>query len=153
MAKKELIEITPEGLNLLTVLNYSYLPEMNGFYGKEVYFTAGFNGDTQYLFQALGNLGSFARNKDIESDIAIVIISNSIIDSSDKALFESFKLEFESKLNQNNSPYRKMKFISENHLIWYVENRVKITEDTQLDELIRKYKKSNKIIVQQNLFE
>ncbi|NDV46187.1 hypothetical protein D0T49_03915 [Paludibacter sp. 221] len=148
MAKKEYIKITPEGLNLLTILNYGSIEEMNGFYGKEVFLTEGFSGNTDYLFQALGNLGAFARKKDLDKDISVIIIGNDIIDNFNN----SFIQDIEDKLNQNSSPYRRMKYISENHLIWYLENRIKNTNDDLLDDLIKKYKVSKKQIQQGNLF-
>ena len=153
MAKKETVKITPEGLNLVTILNYSSIAEMNGFYGKEVYFTDGFYGDTQFLFQSLGNLGAFARNKDLDIDISIIIISNKIIENPNTDLYYEFITDLESKLNQNNSPYRRIKLLSENQLIWYVENRINNTKDELLENLIKKYKSSKTKLLQPKLFE
>ena len=153
MAKKETVKITPEGLNLVTILNYSSIAEMNGFYGKEVYFTEGFYGDTQFLFQSLGNIGAFARNKDLDIDISIIIISNRIIENPDTELYYEFITDLESKLNQNNSPYRRIKLLSENQLIWYIENRINNTQDELLENLIKKYKSSKTKSLQPNLFE
>lgn len=43
MAKKEYVKITPEGLNLLTIMNYSHLTEGGtGFYNRTVFFTDNF---------------------------------------------------------------------------------------------------------------
>lgn len=42
MAKKEYVKLNADGLRLVTVLNYSTIAEMNGFYGKEIFFTDGF---------------------------------------------------------------------------------------------------------------
>ena len=152
MAKKEFVKITPDGLNLLTVLNNSRIAEMNGFYGKEIFFTEGFYGDIQYLFQALGNVGAFARSSDLDIDISFIIISDKIIKKFFENKQDEFIIELENRLNQNNSPYRRMSFISESHLIWYFENRVKLTKDALLDDLIKKYKLSKKETIQQNLF-
>lgn len=152
MAKKEIIKITPDGLNLVTILNYSSIAEMNGFYGKEVFFTDGFSGDTQYLFQCLGNLGAYVRDKDLGIDISIIIIGNKIIENTESELYFDFVTDLELKFNQNNSPYRKVKLLSENQLTWYVENRIKNTNDDLLDELIKKYKKSKTKPSQTNLF-
>jgi hypothetical protein len=57
---------------------------------------------------------------------------------------DPFITEPEERLNQNGSPYRRMKFLSENHLIWNIENRVEITDDGILKNLILKYKESIK---------
>ena len=153
MAKKETVKITPEGLNLVTILNYSSIADMNGFYGKEVYFTDGFFGDTQFLFQCLGNLGAFARNKNFDIDISIIIISNKIIENPDAELYYEFINDLESKFNQNNSPYRRIKLLSENQLIWYFENRINTTKDELLENLIKKYKSSKTKSLQSTLFE
>ena len=96
MAKKEIIKITPDGLNLVTILNYSSIAEMNGFYGKEVFFTDGFSGDTQYLFQCLGNLGAYVRDKDLGIDISIIIIGNKIIENT-----EEVSVEVSEKIRKN----------------------------------------------------
>ena len=45
-----------------------------------------------------------------------------------------------------------MKLISEEELIWYLENRASTTEDDQLKQLILKYKNSKKQTVQPQLF-
>ncbi|MEA4918157.1 hypothetical protein [Proteiniphilum sp.] len=149
MAKKEEVKITPEGIKLLTVMCYSGYTD--GFYGKEVYFTDGFEGNTQYLYQALGNIGAYARNRDIDSDISYVIIGNKIVKNPDSDLYNSFVTEFESLLNQNNSPYRKMYFITEDQLIWKIESRASNTSDDDLKMFIKKYKDSIKNY-QTNLF-
>lgn len=152
MAKKQIVKLTPDGLNLVTVLNNSNIAEMNGFYGKEIFFTEGFNSEILCLFQALGNLGAFARNKNLNNEIQFIIVSNQILNNPDSTLAISFRNDFQEKLNQNNSPFRRIKLISEDHLIWYVENRAKITEDKNLDELIKRYKSGNKTPTQQQLF-
>jgi len=152
MAKKEIVQITLEGLKLLTVLNYSSIAEINGFYGKEVYFTDGFNSEILCLFQALGNVGAFARNKELEGDIHCIIVSNIIMNNPDSELYISFVSELQEKLNQNNSPFRRIKIFSEDQLIWYMENRAKITNDSQLSDLIKRYKSSIKQPTQQQLF-
>jgi hypothetical protein len=152
MAKKETVKLTPEGLQLTTALHYSSIAEMNGFYGKEVFFTTGFKGNKSYLYQSLGNLGAYARDYDFDKDISLVIISNDIIENYNNGSSHPFIPELEKKLNQNSSPYRRMKFISEDQLIWYIENRIKQTNDEQLAELIKKYKDSKKEVRMDSLF-
>lgn len=141
MAKKEILRITPEGIHLLTVM--CYYGYFDGFYGKDIFFTDGFNGNVQYLFQALGNLGAYAR-KDIDNETQIVIVSNEILLGEEK--FESFKEKFEELLNKSNSPYRKLLFMSENQLLWYLEKRGQKNADEQLRYYVRKYKESMKNI-------
>lgn len=152
MAKKEYVKLTPDGLHLVTVLNYSTVAEMNGFYGKEVFFTDGFNSEIQCLFQALGNLGAFARQVDLNNEIEYIIVSNFIMENPDSIISQSFRKDYQEKLNQNSSPFRRIKIITEDHLIWYVENRAKLTDDSNLSELIKRYKSANKIPKQQELF-
>ena len=110
------------------------------------------NSEILCLFQALGNVGAFARNKELESDINCIIVSNIIINNPDSELYFSFVNEFQEKLNQNNSPYRRIKIYSEDQLIWYIENRAKTTNDSQLSDLIKRYKGSLKLHTQQQLF-
>ena len=150
--KKENVIITPEGLQLVTVLNYSSIEDINGFYGKEVFFTEGFDGELLYLFQALGNLGANARAKDFDKDIDVMIISNNIMNNMYSDLAYNFRMNLEDKLNQNNSPYRRLKFISEEHLINYILRRANSSDDDYSQELIDKYKKSVKTNKQGTLF-
>jgi len=144
MAKKEIVKITPEGLNLVTVLNYSSIADRSGFYGKEIFLTDGFNGDTQYLFQSFGNVGAYARSKDLNKDVSFIIISDKFIDLFEAGTTVEFIADLENRLNQNNSPYRRMKFMSEKQVIWYFENRVIVNDDKLLGYLIKKYKSSRK---------
>lgn len=153
MAKKEFIKLTPEGLNLLTVLDYSRIADINGFSQKEVFFTEGFSGNKSLLYQALGNLGAFCRDYDFDKDISLVVISNSLLNSFEKNPdAPSFLKKLEEYLNKNNSPYRRMRFISEDQLIWYIENRVKQTNDDLTKSLVQKYKASSKELGENMLF-
>lgn len=144
MAKKETVKLTPEGLRLVTMLDYSSIAEMNGFSQKEVFFSDGFKGNKSLLYQCLGNLGAYARDYDFDKDISLTIISNSILEDYYNGITHPFIIELEEKLNQNNSPFRRLKYISEDHLIWYIENRIKLTNDDLLQELLQKYKDSKK---------
>ncbi len=153
MAKKEYVKLTTEGLHLVTVLNYSTIAEMNGFYGKEIFFTEGFNSEVRCLFQALGNLGGFARQIELNNEISYLVISNYIMEQTDSLMSISFKKDYQEKLNQNSSPFRRIKIITEEQLIWYLENRSKNTSDDQMSELLKRYKSANKNPKQQNLFE
>jgi hypothetical protein len=152
MAKKEYIKLTHEGLNLLTIMNFSGIGDTGGFYNKEVYFTDGFAGNVLLLSQCLGNLGAYPQTNDLDSDIHCIIISNNIMDNPDSQLYRDFVSDMEARLNQNNSPYRRIRFITENHLIWYLENRIKLKNDDQLDDLLKKYRQSRKENTQQELF-
>jgi hypothetical protein len=150
---KQFVKLTFDGLNLLTVMNFNSIAEMSGFYGKEIFLSEGFSGNVQYLFQALGNLGAHPQSGELNNDASVVVISNTIMESLNSNNISLFIGELEKKLNQNSSPYRRMKFISENHLIWNIENRMNLTGDDNLKELIMKYKKRKNQHLQQNLFE
>lgn len=152
MAKKEFIKITPEGLNLVTVLNYSSIADTSGFYNKEIFLTEGFKGDTQYLLQSFGNVGAYPRSKDLDKNVSYIIISNKWIDLFESGVQIEFITDLENRLNQNSSPYRKMKFLTEEQVIWYFEKRAKVNNDELLGNLIKKYKVRRKESFQQKLF-
>jgi hypothetical protein len=143
--EKKTLKITPEGLCLVTALSYGSIAEMSGLYNKEVFLSEGFSGDVQYLFQALGNLGAHPRSKDLNTDIHLIVISNKTMASVGSENVSPFITELEEKLNQNNSVYRRMKFLSEYQLIRYLKNRTSLTEDAILEELIKKYDESKKL--------
>jgi hypothetical protein len=51
-----------------------------------------------------------------------------------------FISDIEERINQNNSPYRKIKLLSEEQIVRYLKNRSKVKNDKQLGNLIKKYK-------------
>jgi hypothetical protein len=150
MSKKEIVKITPEGLNLLMVLDHSRIDGL-GFYGKEVFFSTGFPGNDLLLHQALGNIGAYARKDELDDNVSYIIVSNKLIKRFRESGEHPFIRELEDKLNQDNSPYRKIIIIGEDQLVWHLENRSKVKNDEQLAELVSKYKASKKK-VQQSLF-
>lgn len=140
MAQK--IKITPEGLNLMTVIsNAGY---SDGFYGKEIYFTEGFKGDTQYLFHALGNIGAYARRNNMDNEVMIVIIADKILSEPDNNPYIAFVNQFEPLFNQKNSPYLRLVFMTEENLITRIQNRADKFNDEDLKRFIKKYKDSTK---------
>lgn len=143
MAKKEYVKLTPEGLRLLTIMHNNVIAEGGGFYQKEVFFTEGFKSGLHYLFQALGNLGAYARNSLLDKDVSYIIISNKLLDEFDKGKSSETISYLESLLNEDSSPYRRVKFISENHLVWYLELRSSKFNDIQVKELVQKYKNNS----------
>lgn len=118
--------------------------ELNSLYQREVFFAGKFEGNKSLLFQAIGNYGAYARDADFQKDISLVIISNKVLKDFEEGIIDPFIPELENKLNQNNSPYRRMKFISEDHLVWYIENRINQTKDELTEDLLKKYKDSCK---------
>ena len=138
MAEK--IKITPEGLNLMiSVSNAGY---SDGFYGKEVYFTDGFTGDTQYLFQALGNMGAYARSNNLDNEVSIIIVANKILTEPYEVIYNAFVEQFTNLFNQKNTPFLRFIFMSEDNLISRIMNRANNFNDGNLKEFIRKYKAS-----------
>lgn len=134
------IIITPEGLNLMvSVSNAGY---SDGFYGKEVYFTDGFAGDTQYLFQALGNMGAYARRINLDNEVSIVIVSDNILKEPYGEAYTAFVKQFTELFNQKNTPYLRLIFISEDNLITRIMNRATNFNDDDLKAFIKKYKAS-----------
>lgn len=139
MAEK--IKITPEGLNLMiSVSNAGY---SDGFYGKEVYFTDGFTGDTQYLFQALGNMGAYARRSNLDNEVSIVIVANTILTEPYEEVYYTFVEQFTDLFNQKNTPFLRLIFMSEDNLISRIMNRANNFNDDTLKEFIKKYKASS----------
>ena len=134
------IKITPEGLNLMTAV--SYAGYAGGFYGKEVYFTDGFAGDTQFLFQALGNMGAYARRSNLDKEVQIVVISDKIMTEPFTSAYSDFATQFEELFNQKNSPYLRLTFMTEENLLTYILNRATNSDDNDLKEFVKKYKES-----------
>lgn len=134
------IKITPEGLNLMiSISNAGYT---DGFYGKEVYFTDGFTGDTQYLFQALGNMGAYARRNNLDNEVSIVIVANKILTEPYEEVYNAFVEQFTDLFNQKNTPFLRLIFLSEENLISFIMNRANNLNDDALKEFIKKYKAS-----------
>jgi hypothetical protein len=136
----EKIKITPEGLKLMiAVSNAGY---SDGLYGKEIYFTDGFKGDTQYLFQALGNMGAYARRNNLEKEVSIVVVANKILSEPHMGLYTSFVNQFELLFNQKNTPYLRLVFMTEENLISRIQNRADNFNDDDLKDFLKKYKAS-----------
>lgn len=134
------IKITSEGLNLMiSVSNAGY---SDGFYGKEVYFTDGFAGDTQFLFQALGNMGAYARSSNLDNEISIVIVADIILTDPYGKISSGFVEHFTNLFNQKNTPFLRLRFMSEENLISRIMIRANNFNDDALKEFIKKYKAS-----------
>lgn len=134
------IKITPEGLNLM--ISVSSAGYTDGFYGKEVYLTDGFTGDTQHLFQALGNMGAYARDNNLTNEVSIVIVSEQILSDPFSNCYSEFIKQFEVLLNRKNTPFLRLIFMSENDLLNRIQKRGENFSDDHLKEFVRKYKAS-----------
>ncbi|MDR1653390.1 MAG: hypothetical protein LBS01_07070 [Prevotellaceae bacterium] len=150
---KETIKITYDGLRMMMIMNYSSVSYNGGLYGKEVFFSEGFSGDVSYLFQALGNIGATARDTDLDVDISYIVISNKLLeDFRKKDLQTDFFTDLSQRLNTASSSYRRMKFLSENHLFLHLVNHGNRNNDPELKLLLNKYKESRKDPAQRDLF-
>lgn len=137
--KKEFVKITVDKLKSMSTSTYSELVEKDGFYGKEVFCTEGFNESVFSLYQCLGNIGAHPNQKVMEPDIEFIIVSDKIINYPNSELCRSFIEDYEKKINQTNSSYSRVKIITETELIKYLTARAKKFNDEILLELIKRY--------------
>lgn len=148
---KNEIKITPEGLKLMIAIsNGGY---SDGFYGKELVFTKGFEGDLQYLFQALGNIGACARLGEIEKEVSILVVANKLLEEPNSDLYNDFAEELSILLNQSNSPFLRLIFMTEENLIERIDKRASNFNDEALKDFLKKYKASRtkaKKVIRQN---
>ena len=49
------------------------------YYGREIFIAPGLAGDKYIFMQLLGNLGAYAREKDFDKDISLVIIPDKMM--------------------------------------------------------------------------
>lgn len=148
------------------------------YYGREIFIAPGLAGDKNIFMQLLGNLGAYAREKDFDKDISLVIIPDKMMSRYKDGYKDDFIQMIEDKINANNTPYRKLKFITEELALdvmktraygHYQQNRKDlkakdnsaemnqeiteaIEEDSLMLEMIKKYKQSTRKPVQQSLF-
>ena len=93
---KEKICINEEYLNenRTQLLNDAAL---NYFYGKEVFFTAGFNQDKSTIFQLIGNLGAYANDYEYDDSIRVLVLSDSLYNQ----LMNGFEEDILKKVEKN----------------------------------------------------
>lgn len=151
--RKDYLKITHEGLKLLLASGYASINEMNGFYGKEVFFSDGFDEERKFiLYQCIGNIGAYSNHKNLEQDIDYIVLANPLIANPDSELYLNFVMDLEQRYNQANSPFIRMKLLAESDLINYLANRVKRINDNQLSDLLSKYKEQAKKTFSRSLF-
>lgn len=151
--RKDYLKITYEGLKLLLASGYASINEMNGFYGKEVFFSEGFDDTRKFiLYQCIGNISAYSNHTNLELDIDYIVLADQLIANPDSELYLNFVSDLEQKYNQANSPFIRMKLLAESDLINYLGNRAKRIRDNHLSELLKQYKDQAKNTVSQSLF-
>ncbi|WP_317339757.1 hypothetical protein [Phocaeicola coprocola] len=173
-AKKETVNLTYDALWFKIFMD-SYDIK---FYGREIFISSGLSGRRDLFMQMLGNVGGYARMNDFNKDIDVVIVSNYLMDKFKSGEKDEFFQILEDAINASNTPYRKLKFTTENLLLDYLKDRANgrirqnqkdlkendntvalneriedsIKKDQVMLDLIKKYKESTKEPQQQNLF-
>lgn len=174
MAIKTVVNLTYEALEFKIFMDSLDI----NFYGKEIFISTGLAGKKDIFMQMLGNVGGYARMVDFDKDITVVIISDNMMQRFKEGDKDVFIQMIEDKINANNTPYRKLKFTTEERVLDYMDTRAKgrisqnrkdlkdktntedlnerinasITRDEVMLDMIKRYKESMKIPQQQDLF-
>lgn len=174
MAIKTVVNLTYEALEFKIFMDSLDI----NFYGKEIFISTGLAGKKDIFMQMLGNVGGYARMVDFDKDITVVIISDNMMQRFKEGDKDVFIQMIEDKINANNTPYRKLKFTTEERVLDYMDSRAKgrisqnkkdlkdktntedlnerinasITRDEVMLDMIKRYKESTKIPQQQDLF-
>jgi hypothetical protein len=96
MVKKIIIDEDYLNENRTQLLNNAPL---NYLYGKEVFFTAGFNQNKSILFQMIGNLGAYANDYEYDDSINVFVLSDSYIEQMKNGFIDEILKKVERKLN------------------------------------------------------
>lgn len=174
MAIKTTINLTYEALEFKIFMDSLDIK----FYGKEIFISAGLAGKKDTFAQLLGNVGGYARMVDFDKDISVVILSDNMMKRFKEGDKDQFLQMIEDKINAANTPYRKLKFTTEERVLDYMNTRARgrmsqnkkdlkdkdnskdlntrIQESIDSDELmldmVKRYKESTKVPQQQDLF-
>lgn len=174
MAIKTMINLTYEALEFKIFMDSLDI----NFYGKEIFISTGLAGTKDIFMQMLGNVGGYARMVDFDKDITIVIISDEMMNRFKEGDKDQFIQMIEDKINANNTPYRKLKFTTEERVLDYMDTRARgrisqnkkdlkdktnaadlnerinasIDRDELMLDMVKRYKESTKIPQQQDLF-
>ena len=148
------------------------------YYGREIFIAPGLAGDKNVFMQLLGNLGAYAREKDFDKDISLVVIPDKMMKRYKDGDKDEFIQMLEDRINASNTPYRKLKFITEELALDVMKTRASshyrqnqkdlndksnssemnkeieeaIEEDNLMLDMIKRYKQSAKEPIQQRLF-
>ena len=118
-AKKENVNLTYDALWFKIFMDSLDIK----FYGKEIFISSGLAGNQSVFMQMLGNIGGYARTTDFDKDIDVVIISDKMLDNFKSGIKDGFIQMLEDKINGSNTPYRKLKFTTENLLLETLKTR------------------------------
>lgn len=119
--------------------------EMN-FYGKKVCITPSISGDENILKQMFGNLGAYPEVGHFNKDVDWIIFSDKVIEDLKNEVKNDFIELLKEGLNKSNTPYRKLKFASEELLLDYMTKRATNTGDKLLLAYTKKYNDPSYII-------
>lgn len=173
-AKKESVNLTYDALWFKIFMD-SYDIK---YYGREIFISSSLSGKQDIFMQMLGNIGGYARMNEFNKDIDVVVISNYLMDKFKTGEKDEFFQLLEDAINDNNTPYRKLKFTTESLLLDYLKDRANgrirqnqrdlkakdntedlneriqssISKDELMLSMIKKYKDSAKESQEQNLF-
>jgi putative ATP-dependent endonuclease of OLD family len=117
----------------------SYLTEkapLNYFYGKEVFFTTGFNQDNHILYQIAGNLGAYANDYDFNSTINVFVLSNTLFDKLIMGSKDEIITQLEKILNNKGQLLNDLLVITETSFINFVKKRISTYDDRVTQSLI-----------------
>lgn len=153
-SKKENIKITFDSIwfKIFMDSNETY------FYGKEIFIAPGLSGDKFKFFQLIGNVGGYSRDNDFDKDIDVVVIPDKLLERLRNNDKDPFLQNLEDLINSNNTPYRKLIFITEELTLNYLTDRAKgiLNSNSSVDHIllnqIKLYKSSAKEVKQQSLF-
>lgn len=174
MAIRTVVNLTYEALEFKIFMDSLDI----NFYGKEIFISIGLAGKKDIFMQMLGNVGGYARMVDFDKDITVVVISDNMMQRFKEGDKDVFIQMIEDKINASNTPYRKLKFTTEERVLDYMDTRAKgrisqnkkdlkdktntedlnerinasITRDEVMLDMIKRYKESTKIPQQQDLF-
>ena len=118
-AKKENVNLTYDALWFKIFMDSLDVK----FYGKEIFISSGLAGNQTVFMQLLGNIGGYARTTDFSKDIDVVIISDKMLDDFKNGIKDEFIQMLEDKINGNNTPFRKLKFTTEDLLLEALKTR------------------------------
>ena len=140
---KEKIIINEDYLNenITQLLNDA---ELNYLYGKDVFFTDGFNQNKSIMFQMIGNLGAYANDYEYDDSINVFVLSDSLYNQIKNGFRDEILKKVERKLNSKKESKekplpitdKKPLVITEASLIDFVKKRASYYKDEVTHNLI-----------------
>ncbi len=143
---KEKIIINEEYLNENKIQLLNDAP-LNYLYGKEVFFTAGFNKNKYILFQMIGNFGAYANDYEYDDSINVFVLSDSYYEQVKNGFKDEILKKVEKKLNSKREsekkPYpiieKNPLVITKSSLIDFVKKRTSFYGDNVTQNLINSF--------------